>query len=723
MDPASKLQMERLDGTGGTLVRMRGAIDADLPTAELTRNVGAAFVVDLGGVERVTSFGVREWSRMLDRIQTGWIGFMNCRPIVVVQFNTVADFGKHGQIVSLYLPYVCDACGEECEDLVDLRERFDVVEAGEPPTMKCPKCGEDAAFDDLPENYFSFVRAQGRPRVPEGAARIIAGKLDGAGAPFHVDKEVDGDLTALWLSGTLDGRARMKRVLDGVQGNAVVELGGLTAVDVDGATRLSEMLRAQEFRPFLARVPSSVLVPLFVNGRTPLSGTLVSLVVDGACPRCQSLVRVDVPAADLGKRTWTRICDRCFAERRLNAAPVLAELAASVRAAEVPADVADYLESHPFGHRPADKTRSSPPGAPALQPAALPRSTTSTSGSYEIMQPLGKGGMAEVFLARKKGIEGFEKRVVLKRMRPNLAPRDDFAKMFLQEARTAARINHPNVVQIYDLGLDDGEYFIAMEYVEGWDLAVVARAVRKLGKKIPVAIACRLVADLCAGLHAAHTARDESGVIAPIVHRDVSPHNLLVSTEGSVKLTDFGISKSVDSGQKTQAGVVKGKVPYMAPEQLDGQIGVVDHRVDVYQAGVVLAELIVGYSPFSLENDTKSLVGVLMNKLPDFARERPDCPPLVVEITRKALALKPEHRYQTAREMQTELESAIVLVLQRAVGADAVATWLAELAAEAVPAGALRPSGFTTPAVEGAIEDIDVSDLNKTVVVNGGAKP
>jgi hypothetical protein len=701
-DSGSKLQLVRLDGTGGTLIRMRGTIDADLPTSELTRNIGPSFIVDMGGIERVTSFGVREWTRMLDRIESGWVGFINCRPIVVAQFNMVANFGKQGQIVSMFLPYVCDVCGEECEELVDLRDNFALVESSEPPTMKCPRCGADATFDDFPDTYFSFIRTQGKPRVPEGAARILAGKLDAPSNPFQAEKEIANDLTAVWFSGALDARARIKRVFDGVQGDVLIELSGLSDIDDDGVRRLIEQLANQDCTPYLARVPSLV-VPVLLKDHPQLHGSLVSFMLEGPCSRCHGVVMTEVPAAE-GKRSWTRICERCMAECRLVTDVEVAELAAAARAARVPEEIVFYLEHHPAGQRPGDKSRAAA--------AAAARTARPAQSVYEIIKPLGKGGMAEVFLARKKGIEGFEKRVVLKRMQPELAAREEFAKMFLQEARTAARITHPNVVHIFDLGIDAGQYFIAMEYVEGWDLALIAAATRKLKTRIPIPIACRLVADLCAGLHAAHTARDESGQIAPIVHRDVSPHNILVSVEGTVKLTDFGISKSVDSGNKTRDGVVKGKVPYMAPEQLNAKVGVVDHRVDVYQAGVVFTELLVGFNAFNQQDDTQSVVAVLMNHLPAFENERPDCPPLIVDLAKKALAPTPDARFTSARHFQVELENAIVAMLHSSLGADAVAAWLAQLAAQAVPSGILRPAGVTQTA---GFEDVDLSDFNKTV--------
>jgi eukaryotic-like serine/threonine-protein kinase len=264
-----------------------------------------------------------------------------------------------------------------------------------------------------------------------------------------------------------------------------------------------------------------------------------------------------------------------------------------------------------------------------------------------------------VLLARQKGIAGFEKPVVIKRILPSLADQADVVEMLLQEAKVAARISHPNVVQIYDLGLSDDQYFIAMEFVNGSDLAVLIRAGRRTGKPAPFAVAARIVADVAGGLQAAHALTDAAGTPTPVVHRDISPHNIMLSAEGAVKLTDFGISKVSDSVVHTMTGVVKGKVPYMAPEQLDSRIGATDHRIDIYQAGVVLAELLLGYSPFHRKNEAESMAAALKGELPD---PLPPCQPIpapLLPIVKKAIARKPQDRYATAEDMQVALEQAI----------------------------------------------------------------
>jgi serine/threonine protein kinase/anti-anti-sigma regulatory factor len=679
MNEARKLTLERIDGNGGTLVRLRGSIDADLQTTEFVTNVGSAFIIDLDGVERITSFGVREWVRMLGRVAAGFVGFINCRPIVIAQFNSVVDFGQQGQVISLYVPYLCDACGHEFDELVDLRERFDVAEAEETPKAPCPKCGASGELDDMPENYFSFVRQQGRPRVPDVAARVIAGRLDGAAAPLLVEKSVHGDLTTMWLKGALDGRARTKRVFAGVEGNVLVDVSGLTFVDKDGIQKLVELWRSIEPPPYLARASLSVL-PGLAREAGVFGGTLLSIAVESMCGSCKALVKTEVINVETPQGTF--VCDRCFVENALSVPVESQRLAADLLARGAPRALTEFLVRHPVGVRPADRAKAA----------------KTHSGAYQILQRLGAGGMAEVFLARRNGIEGFEKRVVLKRMLPALSADESFAKMFLQEARVAARINHPNVVQVYDLGLDEGQYFIAMEYVHGWDLSVVLKAARRLKVNVPIGIACRIIADVCAGLAAAHASRDENGVAQALVHRDVSPHNVLIGVNGVVKITDFGISKVGDSSLQTGTGVVKGKVPYMAPEQLDASFGVVDQRVDTYQAGVVFIEMLLGKSPYHMETDLKSLSAVLRGELPPLNAQRDDISNAVDSIARRAVAVTPSARFGSIREFQQELEAAIVAVEGRAVTSEHVAQWIAGLALSA--AAPLEPRSKDDTATE-----------------------
>src|SRR5690606_14435031 len=207
-------------------------------------------------------------------------------------------------------------------------------------------------------------------------------------------------------------------------------------------------------------------------------------------------------------------------------------------------------------------------------------------GKYTLLRKIAQGGMAEIFLATQHGAGGFQKQLVIKRILPHLADDKKFVEMFLDEARIAAQFNDPNIVQIYDLGEADGQYFIAMEYIDGHDLSQIIERAMEFGKRVPGPIAAKIIRDGLNGLHYAHTFRDpQTGEALKLVHRDISPQNLLVNNRGVVKLVDFGVAKAKPSSSKTQTGAVKGKFSYMAPEQIAGET--LDARCDIFAIGIV----------------------------------------------------------------------------------------------------------------------------------------
>jgi eukaryotic-like serine/threonine-protein kinase len=212
-------------------------------------------------------------------------------------------------------------------------------------------------------------------------------------------------------------------------------------------------------------------------------------------------------------------------------------------------------------------------------------------GKYKLLARLGQGGMAEVFLAVAFGPSGFNKLLVIKRLRPELAEDSAYLSMFLDEARLAARLNHPNVVQANDVGSIDGQHYLSMEYLDGQPLNRLFTVARTQGLQ-PTAAYLRLVSDTLAGLHYAHELADYDGTPLNVVHRDVSPHNVFITYDGQVKLVDFGVAKAATHAQRTSTGVVKGKISYMAPEQALSVA--VDRRADIFSVGVILWELVTG---------------------------------------------------------------------------------------------------------------------------------
>ncbi|MBZ4418160.1 protein kinase [Myxococcus sp. RHST-1-4] len=276
-------------------------------------------------------------------------------------------------------------------------------------------------------------------------------------------------------------------------------------------------------------------------------------------------------------------------------------------------------------------------------------------GQYVLVRKLAEGGMAEIFLAKLLGADGFERNVVIKRMLPHLSSNSDFVEMFRDEARLAAKLAHPNIVQIHELGFTEGCYYICMEYLAGEDFSTTLRLAGRRRLYVPYPVVLRVLIDAARGLHYAHEFCNEAGQPLNIVHRDISPSNLYLTYQGQVKVLDFGIAKAESRLVNTRAGVVKGKYMYMAPEQAKGQE--VDRRADVFALGVSLFEALTHVRPFSRENDLAVLNALLQG---DFKRPRelrPDLPRELEAIILKAMAYKPEDRYPTAEAFALDLEA------------------------------------------------------------------
>ncbi|MDP3214306.1 MAG: serine/threonine-protein kinase, partial [Deltaproteobacteria bacterium] len=289
-------------------------------------------------------------------------------------------------------------------------------------------------------------------------------------------------------------------------------------------------------------------------------------------------------------------------------------------------------------------------------------------GRYELLTEIASGGMASVFLGRARGVAGFERVVAVKVCHPHLRVDEEFAEMFLDEARLAAKIHHPNVVSTLDVGDDDGRLYLVMEYIEGDRLSGLIKAAGKKGRRIPPAVAARIFIDLLSGLHAAHELADTDGTDLSVVHRDVSPQNVLVGVDGVARITDFGIAKTEARVTVTSLKQIKGKLAYMAPEQLEG-VGV-NRRTDLYAAGVVLWETLAGKRLFRGETDVETVQQVLKGAVRRPSEIVPDLDPAFDAVVMKAIERDPALRFATAAEFAEALEELpLKLANARAVSA------------------------------------------------------
>ncbi|MFN0248673.1 MAG: serine/threonine protein kinase [Kofleriaceae bacterium] len=275
-------------------------------------------------------------------------------------------------------------------------------------------------------------------------------------------------------------------------------------------------------------------------------------------------------------------------------------------------------------------------------------------GRYEIVQAVAVGGMAEIYLARTQGPQRFEKYVILKRILPHLSAEPSFVEMFLEEARLAASMSHSNIVHVHDFGEVDGSYFFTMEYVHGEDVRLILKACRKRGTRLAISDAITIVAGVAAGLHYAHDLEDGDGQPLGIVHRDVSPSNILVTYDGTVKIADFGIAKATQRAFATRSGTVKGKVSYMSPEQCEGIP--VDRRADVFALSIVLYELTTGHKLFGGENDLAIMRRIIDEDAKPPSTIVPDYPPSLEAIVMRGLARSRDARHASTLELQTDLE-------------------------------------------------------------------
>ena len=275
-------------------------------------------------------------------------------------------------------------------------------------------------------------------------------------------------------------------------------------------------------------------------------------------------------------------------------------------------------------------------------------------GNYYLLERVNIGGMAEVFKGVSYGVEGFERLFAVKRVLPNIAEDQEFIEMFIDEAKIAVQLNHANIGQIFELGNAENSYFIAMEFVQGKDLRAIFDRVRKRTERIDISMTCHVIKEVCEALEYAHNKKNERQEALNLVHRDVSPQNIIVSYDGEVKLIDFGIAKAAGKASKTQAGILKGKFGYMSPEQVRGRP--IDRRSDIFSLGVVLFELLTLERCFQGESDFSTLEKVRNVDIRRPATLNRDIPPELERIVLKALSRNPEERYQSAAELQDGLQ-------------------------------------------------------------------
>lgn len=299
-------------------------------------------------------------------------------------------------------------------------------------------------------------------------------------------------------------------------------------------------------------------------------------------------------------------------------------------------------------------------------------------GPYTVTELIGAGGMAEVYKAFRYGVDDFERPVAIKRILPNYAEDQSFITMFQAEAKLAGQLHHGNIAQIYNLGRHEDTFYMAIEYVVGKDVGFLLESAQKAGQHLPLPVVCEIISRVCEGLDYAHRKRGPDGAPLKIIHRDISPPNILVSFEGQVKVIDFGLAKAASAASFTQAGMIKGKLAYLSPEQVRAQP--LDPRSDIFAIGIVFWELITTRRLFRRESDLDTFDAVRRCEIPPPSQIRPEVPPELEEVMMRALEVDRKHRFDSAASMRQHLEQ-VRFVHGLQCRREALGDWLRQLAA------------------------------------------
>lgn len=297
-------------------------------------------------------------------------------------------------------------------------------------------------------------------------------------------------------------------------------------------------------------------------------------------------------------------------------------------------------------------------------------------GPYQVVERISAGGMAEVYRAKQTGADNFERPVAIKRILPHIARDPNFIAMFQAEAKLAVQLQHGNICQIYQLGRHEDSFYIALEYVDGRDVGAILDLHQKQNRPIPLPQACYIIRRVCEGLDYAHNKKSSQGEPLNIIHRDISPPNLLISYEGEIKLIDFGLAKAVGSSVQTQAGIIKGKLAYMSPEQVRG--APIDHRSDVFAVGIVFFELLTARRLFRRDSDLETFDAVRQCRVPRPSEINPSIPKALEDILLTSLARDVDKRYQSAGAMNEAIQE-FVLSSRNTFRGDQLGEWMRRL--------------------------------------------
>jgi eukaryotic-like serine/threonine-protein kinase len=666
------------------LVQVGGLVDEHFAGFGAIAKTLKTLVIEVSGMTRMTSFGVRQWLKSMDALPKTLsdVYLLGCPTFFVDQLNMVLNFGGAAKILTVIAPYTCPSCGTESGESVDVLADRSLLAKGGVPEKECGRCGGKLEFDETPESYFSFVSKYAASVIHPAAAQMLSqlGLYNAADAndekPPRIIKLVHGSVTYFRIIGNISGMFRARPFLVGAEGEVVLDLAEVERFDAAGLREWRRLLKT-----LAAQVPSVTVVDvtesLLLNAADSLTLARnifsASVLLPYVCVDCG---KVSTASHLLADSEWPiplpeRVCSICGGVTQSNLRPeTLAPLQKTNRA--VPEASAKLVTNRKEVLSRAIADASVAQAGDAA--SATLGSDDTILGKYEIVRRLSAGGMAEVFLAKQVGIGGFEKPVALKRiLRQLLESRHLAVDMFLNEAKIAGRLTHPNIVQVLDVGEEKGALFLAMEYVRGKDLRDILKKLRTDGQTLPLALSCYIIKEIAQALHHAYWSTDIGGSQLAVVHRDVSPHNVMIGFDGTVKLLDFGVAMS--SVTDHAESMIAGKWAYMSPESTANQP--VDHRSDLFSVGVMFYLLCTGSMPFGGKEPREIVKKIRSGVYKPLEAVAPHVPPAIAELISALLAPKPDDR----PEMGQHVVSALTEIM-RSHGLEASAPDLAAVVAQ-----------------------------------------
>jgi serine/threonine protein kinase len=619
-------------------------------------------ILDVSGMTRMTSFGVRQWLKAMDALPkaVGDVYLLGAPTFFVDQLNMVLNFGGPAKVLTVMAPYTCPSCGAESGETVDVLTERSTLAKGGVPEKECSKCGGKLEFDETPESYFSFIGKYAASSIQPAAAQLLAQlglytAVDAEGdKPPRIIKLVHGNVTYFRIIGTVGAMFRARPFLVGAEGEVVLDLAEIDRFDPTGSREWKRLLKT-----LAGQVPSLTLVDINDSFLSHAADSLTlarniavaSVLVPYFCVDCGKLT---AESRSVENAQWPfhmpeQVCTVCGGTTQSALSPeALQPLQKASTAVPQPSSKLIANRKEVLSRAIADASVAQ---AGDSASAALASDDT-ILGKYQIVRRLSSGGMAEVFLAKQVGIGGFERPVALKRiLRQLLESRHLAVDMFLNEAKIAGRLTHPNIVQVLDVGEEKGALFLAMEYVRGKDLRELLKKVRAAHEQFPLGDTLFVIREIAQALHHAYWSTDLSGNQLAVVHRDVSPHNVIISYDGNVKLLDFGVAMS--SVTEHEQSMIAGKWAYMSPEHTANQP--VDHRSDLFSLGVMAYLLVTGQMPFSGSDPREIVKKIRAGQFKPVHEVAPHVPPAIAAVVHRMLAAKPEERFQTGQEVLAAL--------------------------------------------------------------------